>query len=319
MTYEYEKVLTPSSGLRLHLNENTAGCSPKVIDALRALSRTDIGFYPDYDEVVSACAARLGVVPEQLVLTNGLDEGILAITVEALRERGAFTPGCHRRRTGLRHVRGDGGRRRRTRRGGAARACIRLSSRADSRGNRTAHAVAVSHESEQPDRAIHPDIRRSRHASLKRDGLGQIKNAVSISERPASIEDRAVPGHWEGDLIGGTGNSYVATLVERHSRYVMLVKVANKDTESVVSALIKQSLRLPSELYRSLTWDRGKELADHQRLTLATEVESIFAILGLPGSAGQMKTPIDCCANIFHGAPICPYTARPSLARLQGS
>jgi histidinol-phosphate aminotransferase len=92
MTYEYEKVLTPSSGLRLHLNENTAGCSPKVIDALRALSRTDIGFYPDYDAVVSACAARLGVVPEQLVLTNGLDEGILAITVEALRERGAVTP-----------------------------------------------------------------------------------------------------------------------------------------------------------------------------------------------------------------------------------
>jgi IS30 family transposase len=101
-------------------------------------------------------------------------------------------------------------------------------------------------------------VRRSRHASMKRNGLGQIKNAVSISERPPSVEDRAVPGHWEGDLIGGSGNSYVATLVERHSRYVMLVKVANKDTESVVSALIKQSQRLPSELYRSLTWDRGK-------------------------------------------------------------
>jgi len=119
-------------------------------------------------------------------------------------------------------------------------------------------------------------IRRSKHASLKRNGLGQIKNAVSISERPASIEDRAVPGHWEGDLIGGSRNSYVATLVERHSRYVMLVKVANKDTESVVSALIKRSQRLPSELYRSLTWDIGKELADHQRLTLATEVEVYF-------------------------------------------
>ena len=88
-------------------------------------------------------------------------------------------------------------------------------------------------------------IRRSKHASLKRNGLGQIKDAVSISERPASVEDRAVPGHWEGDLIGGSRNSYVATLVERHSRYVMLVKVANKDTESVVSALIKQSQRLP--------------------------------------------------------------------------
>jgi IS30 family transposase len=85
------------------------------------------------------------------------------------------------------------------------------------------------------------------------------QDAVSIRERPASVEDRAVPGHWEGDLIGGSRNSYVATLVERHSRYVMLVKVANKDTESVVSALIKQSQRLPSELYRSLTRDRGKE------------------------------------------------------------
>jgi IS30 family transposase len=82
-------------------------------------------------------------------------------------------------------------------------------------------------------------VRRSKHASMKRNGLGQIKNAVSIRERPPSVEDRAVPGHWEGDLIGGSGNSYVATLVERHSRYVMLVKVTNKDTESVVSELIK--------------------------------------------------------------------------------
>ena len=106
-------------------------------------------------------------------------------------------------------------------------------------------------------------IRRSKHASLKRNGLGQIKDAVSISERPVSVEDRALPGHWEGDLIGGSKNSYIATLVERHSRYVMLVKVANKDTESVVSALIKQSHRLPRELYKSLTWDRGKEMADH--------------------------------------------------------
>jgi IS30 family transposase len=92
---------------------------------------------------------------------------------------------------------------------------------------------------------------------------------VSISERPACIEDRAIPGHWEGDLIGGTKNSYIATLVERQSRYVMLVKVANKDTRSVVSGLIRQTQKLPRDLYKSLTWDRGKELADHRRLTLA--------------------------------------------------
>ena len=130
-------------------------------------------------------------------------------------------------------------------------------------------------------------IRRSKHASLKRNGLGQIKNAVSISERPASVEDRAVPGHWEGDLIGGSKNSYIATLVERHSRYVMLVKVANKDTESVVSALIKQSQKLPRELYKSLTWDRGKELADHPRLTLATDVDVYFCDPQSPWQRGS--------------------------------
>ncbi len=130
-------------------------------------------------------------------------------------------------------------------------------------------------------------MRRSRHASLKRDGLGQIKDAVSISERPASIEDRAVPGHWEGDLIAGSRNSHIATLVERHTRYVMLVKVQNKDTESVVSALIKQAHRLPRELYKSLTWDRGKELADHRRFTLATNIDVYFCDPQSPWQRGS--------------------------------
>jgi IS30 family transposase len=130
-------------------------------------------------------------------------------------------------------------------------------------------------------------VRRSQHASLKRNGNGQIKDAVSISERPASVEDRAVPGHWEGDLIGGSKNSYVATLVERHSRYVMLVKVANKDTESVVSALIKSAQKLPRELYKSLTWDRGKELADHPRFTLATDVDVYFCDPQSPWQRGS--------------------------------
>ncbi len=128
-------------------------------------------------------------------------------------------------------------------------------------------------------------VRRSQHASLKRHGNGQIKDAVSISERPASVEDRAVPGHWEGDLIGGSKNSYIATLVERHSRYVMLVKVANKDTESVVTALIKSAQKLPRELYKSLTWDRGKELADHPRFTLKTNVDLYFCDPQSPLSA----------------------------------
>ena len=119
-------------------------------------------------------------------------------------------------------------------------------------------------------------IRRSRNASLKCDGLGQIKDAISIRERPAAVEDRAIPGHWEGDLIAGSRNSYVATLVERRSRYVLLAKVANKDTASVVAALVRQVQPLPRELRRSLTWDRGKELADHKRLTLATDLEVYF-------------------------------------------
>jgi IS30 family transposase len=86
---------------------------------------------------------------------------------------------------------------------------------------------------------------------------------VSIRERPAAVEDRAVPGHWEGDLLSGSKNSYIATLVERHTRYVILMKIANKDTQTVISALIKQAKTLPNELYKSLTWDRGKELRDH--------------------------------------------------------
>ncbi|MCP4316180.1 MAG: IS30 family transposase [Hyphomicrobiales bacterium] len=130
-------------------------------------------------------------------------------------------------------------------------------------------------------------MRRSRHASLKRDGLGQVKDAVSIRERPTAVEDRAVPGHWEGDLIAGSKNSFIATLVERHSRYVLLAKVANKDTASVVAALIKQSKKLPRELYQSLTWDRGKELAGHQQFTMATDVEVYFCDPHSPWQRGS--------------------------------
>ena len=119
-------------------------------------------------------------------------------------------------------------------------------------------------------------MRRSRHYTQKTGDHGRIVDAVSISERPAAVEDRAVPGHWEGDLLCGTTNSQIATLVERHTRYVMLVKVASKDTETVTNALIKNARKLPLELYKSLTWDRGKEMADHKRFTLATDIKVYF-------------------------------------------
>jgi IS30 family transposase len=130
-------------------------------------------------------------------------------------------------------------------------------------------------------------IRRSKQAGLNGDGRGQIKDLVSIRERPAAVEDRAVPGHWEGDLLAGSENSYIATLVERHTRYVMLAKVPNKDTQTVVSALIKQAKKLPDELYKSLTWDRGKELTDHRRFTLATNIAVYFCDPQSPWQRGS--------------------------------
>jgi IS30 family transposase len=130
-------------------------------------------------------------------------------------------------------------------------------------------------------------MRRSRHKSLKGDGLGQITGAVSIRERPACVEDRAVPGHWEGDLIMGGNNSQIATLVERHTRYVMLVRVKSKDTKTVINALIKHAHKLPRELYKSLTWDRGKEMADHQRFSLDTDIKVYFCDPQSPWQRGS--------------------------------
>jgi IS30 family transposase len=115
-------------------------------------------------------------------------------------------------------------------------------------------------------------MRRGRHATRKRK-VGKFSDAVSIRERPASVEDRALPGHWEGDLLFGGRDSYIATLVERHTRYVMLVKVTSADSETVIKALIKHAHKLPKELYQSLTWDRGSEIADHARFTLATDIK----------------------------------------------
>ena len=130
-------------------------------------------------------------------------------------------------------------------------------------------------------------MRHSRHGNRSGEGQGQIKDMVRISERPASVEDRAVPGHWEGDLITGSNESYIATLVERHTRYVMLAKVTGKDTNTVVTALIKQSKKLPRELYKSLTWDLGKELSDHQRFSLATDIDVYFCDPQSPWQRGS--------------------------------
>jgi IS30 family transposase len=130
-------------------------------------------------------------------------------------------------------------------------------------------------------------MRRSRHGNRSGEGQGQIKDMVRISERPASVEDRAVPGHWEGDLIVGSNNSCLATLVERHTRYVMLAKVNGKDTKTVINALIKQSKKLPRELYKSLTWDRGKELSDHKRFSLATDIDVYFCDPKSPWQRGS--------------------------------
>src|SRR5210317_1460704 len=129
--------------------------------------------------------------------------------------------------------------------------------------------------------------RRSRHHTQKTDNHGRILDTVSIRERPASAEDRAVPGHWEGDLISGSGNTYIATLVERHTRYVMLAKVDSKKTETVINALIKQAHKLPQELYKSLTWDRGKEMADHKRFSLATDIKVYFCDPQSPWQRGS--------------------------------
>ena len=148
-------------------------------------------------------------------------------------------------------------------------------------------------------------IRRSRYSSAKRDQRGRIADAVSISERPASAEDRAVPGHWEGDLLCGAKNSFIVTLVERHSRYVLLAKIANRNTKSVVTALIRQARKL----YKSLTWDRGKELADHKRFTLATDIAVYFCDPQSPWQRGSNENSNRLLRQYLpRGIDLAPYS-----------
>ena len=152
-------------------------------------------------------------------------------------------------------------------------------------------------------------MRRSRHHTQKTENHGRITDTVSISERPATVADRAIPGHWEGDLICGSGNSQIATLVERHTRYVMLVKVARKDTETVINALIKNARKLPHELYKSLTWDRGSEMADHKRFTLATDIKVYFCDPQQPWQRGTNENTNGLLRQYFpKGIDLSPYS-----------
>ena len=153
-------------------------------------------------------------------------------------------------------------------------------------------------------------IRRSKEARRKGVGRGQITDMVSISERPASVEDRAVPGHWEGDLLSGSKNSYIATLVERQTRYVMLAQVANKETLTVVSALIRQARKLPTELYKSLTWDRGKNSRTIAGSAWRPTSMSTSVIRKARGNGVPMRTLMACSDSTSPKAPTCRYTRR---------
>lgn len=152
-------------------------------------------------------------------------------------------------------------------------------------------------------------MRRSRNHTQKTENHGKINGMVCISDRPAEIEDRAVPGHWEGDLLFGSRNTQIATLVERSSRYVMLVKVASKDTETVITSLIANARKMPQELYKSLTWDRGKEMAAHKRFTLATDINVYFCHPHSPWQRGSNENTNGLLRQYFpKGVEIASYT-----------
>jgi len=152
-------------------------------------------------------------------------------------------------------------------------------------------------------------MRHSRHHTQKSDDRRRIRDAVSISERPATVEDRAVPGHWEGDLLCGSSNSQIATLVERQTRYLMLVKVASKDAEAFANALIKNARKLPQELYKSLTRDRGTEMAGHKRFTLATDIQVYFCDPRSPWQRGTNENTNGLLRQYFpKGTDISTYS-----------
>ena len=151
-------------------------------------------------------------------------------------------------------------------------------------------------------------MRRPKSHNTK-SGQGHIVDMVSIRERPAEVEDRAVPGHWEGDLLTGANDTHIATLVERNTRFTMLVRIPRKDTTTVVAMLAKPSASYPKELRRSLTWDQGKEMHAHKRFTVATDVQVYFVSRAAPGSAARTRTPTAGCVSTSEEEP----TSRASL------
>jgi transposase, IS30 family len=152
-------------------------------------------------------------------------------------------------------------------------------------------------------------MRRSRHSSEHGQSRGQIVDAISIRERPAEAEDRAIPGHWEGDLLSGAKNSFIATLVERHSRFAMLIKVPSKETEAVVTALSQHVRKLPATLRRSLTWDRGLEMAKHKDFTVATDVQVYFCDPQSPWQRGTNENTNLLLRQYFpRGTDLSPYS-----------
>jgi IS30 family transposase len=159
-------------------------------------------------------------------------------------------------------------------------------------------------------------IRRSRQSRARGHRSGQIVDAISIRERPAEIEDRAIPGHWEGDLIGGTQNSHIATLVERHSRFTALVKVRSKDTATVVAALSRHVRKLPAALRRSLTWDRGLEMAKHKSFTVATHVKVYFCDPQSPWQRGSNENTNGLLRQYFPKRTDLSLFSQPDLDRV---
>jgi transposase, IS30 family len=153
--------------------------------------------------------------------------------------------------------------------------------------------------------------RRPRGHSIS-NGQGQLRGTLHISQRPAEVEDRAVPGHWQGDLLYGKRMTAIATLVERHRRFVMLVELPNGHSADVVAdALARHITALPEQLRRSLTWDHGKEMAAHARFSVATDVPVYFCDPRSPWQRGSNQTPTDCYASTSPNAatwPPSPHT-----------